>query len=667
MRRKRVTTVRHALSVLAASLLFIPAALFAAGDMEGGASQGLVTPAVHTNAEVYQFDEWVSMSGPIASFSEAPMLASIVATGDLPPVTERLPSDPLVVQPVDEIGQYGGTLRELRDPGESLINGDHWVWEYATAYSPDMSTIFPNVLAGWEWSEDGKSITLFLRDGMHWSDGKPFVADDFMFYWDDIGRNAELFPTAPSNMLFGGEPGTISKISDSAVQISWNVPAGMFVEFMARWRPANYAHTDYLKQFHPAYTSMETIEASMKKDGYETWTDQFLKKYHPQHNPELPVIGPWKLDNYPTDQVLMMSRNPYYWKVDTAGNQLPYIDSIESALMPDAEAMLLKVLAGESDLQAPPGDWGGLANLQVVMENSTERDYRLIQYWWPGGEQGLIVFNQSHKDPVMKEIQSAKRFRIALSVAIDRDEINQTFYKGQGVPSQPTVQAGPPYYGERLFKVYLQHDPKLANGLLDDMGLSQRDSDGFRLRPDGERLRFVLTVMPAGESAEIAELYKGYWEDVGIELVNKPGNWEQIGPMLTSGEYDLIMWPFGLAGRPMNPLVRGEVVSTSYYLPNMQWNAWLKSGGESGDEPPEEFKQIAEIRERAIRMPSEAERIVMTMEIFQMLEDELYMIGAVRPPRQDYYGIVSNRLGNIPNPIIAEHIHEVPSQFYFKQ
>ena len=142
------------------------------------------------------------------------------------------------------------------------------------------------------------------------------------------------------------------------------------------------------------------------------------------------------------------------------------------------------------------------------------------------------------------------------------------------------------------------------------MGLDQRDSDGFRLRPDGERLRFVLTVMPAGESAEIAELYKGYWEDIGIELVNKPGNWEQIGPMLTSGEYDLIMWPFGLAGRPMNPLVRGEVVSTSYYLPNMQWNAWLKSGGESGDEPPEAFKEIAEIRERAIRMPSEAARIV---------------------------------------------------------
>ena len=629
----------------------------------------LIAPAAvtaDTNAHIYQFDEWASMSGPIASFSEAPMLASMVAAGDLPPLSERLPSNPLVVEPVGEIGRYGGTLRELRAEN-GPINADHWVWEYSAAYSPDMSSIFPNALAGWEWNDDVTSITLRLREGMRWSDGKPFVADDFLFYWNDIGLNQELNPSPPSQMRFGGAAGAMTRISDTAVRIDWDAPAGLFVEFMARWRPANYAHAEYLRQFHPAHASMESIEASMKEGGFETWVDQFTTIYNPQNSPTVPVIGPWQVEGMPTDQVITMSRNPYYWKVDTAGNQLPYIDSIQSTGVPPGEAELLKILAGESDLQAP-GQWGGIDNLQVVNGNADAAGYRRIQYWWPGGEQGLILFNFSHQDPVLREIQNDKRFRIALSHAIDRGEINQTFYKGLGVPSQPTVQAGPPFYGENLFKVYLEHDPQLANDLLDRMGLDRRDGEGYRLRSDGERLRMQIYVMPLGQSNEIADLYKDYWQEIGIEIVNRAGTWDAFGAVYNSGDFDLIMFPFGLAGRPMNPLVRGEVVPVgTWFSPNAPWAAWLNSGGAEGDEPPEALKRIAELRERAISLSDEAEVVALTMEIFDILEDELYMIGAVRPPTQDYYGIASTRLGNIPDPIIAEHIHEVPAQFYFER
>ena len=627
----------------------------------------LIAPAAvtaDTNAQVHQLDEWASMAGPIASFSQAPMLASMVAAGDLPPLAERLPSNPLVVEPVGEIGRYGGTLREMRAEN-GPINADHWVWEYAAAYSPDMSSIFPNALAGWEWNDDVTSITLHLREGMRWSDGKPFVADDFLFYWNDIGLNEELNPSPPSQMRFGGEAGSMTRLSDTSVRIDWEVPAGLFVEFMARWRPANYAHSEYLKRFHPDYASMESIEAAMQEGGFETWTDQFTTIYNPQNSPTVPVIGPWKVEGMPTDQVITMSRNPYYWKVDTAGNQLPYIDSIQSTGVPVGEAELLKILAGESDLQAP-GQWGGIDNLQVVNRNAADAGYRRIQYWWPGGEQGLILFNFSHQDPVLKELQNDKRFRIALSHAIDRDEINQTFYKGLGVPSQPTVQAGPPFHGENLFKVYLDHDPQRANDLLDEIGLDRRDGDGYRLRSDGERLRMQIYVMPLGQSNEIAELYKDYWKEIGIEIVNRAGTWDAFGAVYNSGEFDLIMFPFGLAGRPMNPLVRGEVVPVgTWFSPNAPWAAWLNSGGAEGDEPPAALKRIAELRERAISLSDEAEVVALTMEIFDILEDELYMIGAVRPPTQDYYGIASTALGNVPDPIIAEHIHEVPAQFYF--
>ncbi len=650
MRTRRIdVTRRAAVAAAVAALLIAPAAVMA-----------------DTNAKVYQLDEWVSMSGPIASFKEAPMLASMVAAGDLPPLSERLPSNPLVVEPVGEIGRYGGMLRELRAEN-GPVNANHWVWEYSAAYSPDMSSIFPNALAGWEWNDDVTTITLHLREGMKWSDGKPFVADDFLFYWNDIGMNEELNPSPPSQMRFGAAAGVMAKISDTAVQIAWEVPAGLFVEFMARWRPANYAHSEYLKQFHPGYASMESIEASMKEGGFETWIDQFTTIYNPQNSPTVPVIGPWKVEGMPTDQVITLSRNPYYWKVDTAGNQLPYIDSIQSTGVPPGEAELLKILAGESDLQAP-GQWGGIDNLMVVNGNADSAGYRRIQYWWPGGEQGLILFNFSHQDPVLKDIQNDKRFRVALSHAIDRDEINQTFYKGLGAPSQPTVQAGPPFHGENLFKVYLEHDPQKANDLLDEMGLDRRDGDGYRLRSDGERLRMQIYVMPLGQSNEIADLYKDYWQEIGIEIVNRAGTWDAFGAVYNSGEFDLIMFPFGLAGRPMNPLVRGEVVPVgTWFSPNAPWAAWLNSDGAEGDEPPEALKRIAELREQAISLSDEAEVVALTMEIFAILEDELYMIGAVRPPTQDYYGIASTALGNVPDPIIAEHIHEVPAQFYFKQ
>ena len=650
--RKRIDLARRVAPIAVAVALLIVPSLAMAQMMD-------------TNSEVHQLNEWQGMHGVISSFSEAPMLASMVAAGDLPPLAERLPSNPLVVEPVDEVGQYGGVLRELRPEG-TIINGDHWVWEYATAYSPDMSSIYPNALAGWEWSADGMTITLHLREGMKWSDGKPFVADDFLFYWNDIGLNEELFPTPPSQMRFAGEAGTISKVSDTAVQISWDVQAGMFVEFMARWRPANYAHSEFLKAFHPGHTSMDKVEAAVKEAGFETWTDHFKEIYNPQHSPKTPVIGPWKLENEKTDQVLVMNRNPYYWKIDTAGNQLPYIDAIHSQGVPPGEAELLKILAGESDLQAP-GPWGGIANLQVVNENADSAGYRRIQYWWPGGEQGLIIFNFAHQDEVLRDLQSDKRFRIALSHAIDRDEINQTFYKGLGVASQPTVEAGPPYYGENLFKIYLEHDLDKANGILDELGLDKRDGDGYRLRSDGERLRMQIYAMPSGLTAEIADLYTGYWGDIGIETVARAGSWDAFGGIYNTNDFDLIMFPFGLAGRPMNPLIRGEVVPVgTWFTPGREWAAWLNTDGAEGMEPPDELKQIAALRERAISSADEAERIAITMEIFSLLEEGLYMIGAVRPPRQDYYGIASLKLGNVPDPIIAEHIHEVPAQFYFK-
>jgi peptide/nickel transport system substrate-binding protein len=337
---------------------------------------------------------------------------------------------------------------------------------------------------------------------------------------------------------------------------------------------------------------------------------------------------------------------------------------VNITVVQDNEVLVLKAIQGEFDIF---GQNSALADFPVYQENKEKGGYEVYNWIVTDANQMGIQFNLTIEDPVKRELFRDRRFRIAFSHAIDRDEINQTFYKGLGVASQPTVEAGPPYYGENLFKIYLEHDPDQANAILDELGLDERDGDGYRLRSDGERLRMQIYAMPSGLTAEIADLYTGYWGDIGIETVARAGSWDSFGGIYNTNDFDLIMFPFGLAGRPMNPLIRGEVVPVgTWFTPGREWAAWLNTDGAEGMEPPDELKQIAALRERAISSADEAERIAITMEIFSLLEEGLYMIGAVRPPRQDYYGIANANLGNIPDPIIAEHIHEVPAQFYFK-
>lgn len=626
-----------------------------------------VTSVLAQNVQVYDLEEYEQLTGKKLEFQEAPMLRTMVATGELPPLEQRLPEDPLVVKPLEEIGQYGGTLRRLNERGRDNFRMQ-FGFEFLGNYAPDMSYIYPNVLKGWEASEDAKNYTLYLRKGMKWSDGYPFTADDLMFWYEDVALNKELYPAPPSRLVIDGEPGVMKKIDDYTIEVSFPVSFGVFIENFARWRPNPYLPKHYMKQFHPKYTTMDEIKKVMKKEGYDSWVALFNAKDGGMdlwNDPERPTLSAWVAQNLPGGPIQTMTRNPYYWKVDTEGNQLPYIDKITRFVVMDPEAMLLKTLAGEVDIQAAVY-FGGVKNYSLVMENRERGNYRVVQSWWPPNNVGSVHFNYSHQDPVLKKLMNDKRFRIALSVAINREEINQIVFKGLAVPSHPTVASGPPYYGERLFKNYLQYDPKLANQLLDEIGLSKRDKEGYRLRPDGKRLRMVNTIFaPQPVVPEIAELDKGYWKEIGIEIVSRPLARALEVPTLQSGEYDIVTYFMTLGGRPMNPLQR--MGTSGLYGIAPQWTLWVQSEGEKGEEPPQEVKRMVEIREEALVTADEEERTALTLEILKILEERLWVVGGLNEPLRGRYEVVTNRIRNIPSYMCGEWLYTIPAQYFIKE
>lgn len=626
-----------------------------------------VTSVLAQNVQVYDLEEYEQLTGKKLEFQEAPMLRTMVATGELPPLEQRLPEDPLVVKPLEEIGQYGGTLRRLNERGRDNFRMQ-FGFEFLGNYAPDMSYIYPNVLKGWKVSEDAKRFTLYLRKGMRWSDGHLFTADDLMFWYEDVALNKELYPAPPSRLVIDGEPGAMKKIDDYTIEVSFPVSFGVFIENFARWRPNPYLPKHYMKQFHPKYTTMDEIKKVMKKEGYDSWVALFNAKDGGMdlwNDPERPTLSAWVAQNLPGGPIQTMTRNPYYWKVDTEGNQLPYIDKITRFVVMDPEAMLLKTLAGEVDIQAAVY-FGGVKNYSLVMENRERGNYRVVQSWWPPNNVGSVHFNYSHQDPVLKKLMNDKRFRIALSVAINREEINQIVFKGLAVPSHPTVASGPPYYGERLFKNYLQYDPKLANQLLDEIGLSKRDKEGYRLRSDGKRLRMVNTIFaPQPVVPEIAELDKGYWKEIGIEIVSRPLARALEVPTLQSGEYDIVTYFMTLGGRPMNPLQR--MGTSGLYGIAPQWTLWVQSEGEKGEEPPQEVKRMVEIRKEALVTADEEERTALTLEILKILEERLWVVGGLNEPLRGRYEVVNNRIRNIPSYMCGEWLYTIPAQYFIKE
>ena len=615
-------------------------------------------------AQVFEKADWEKMSGMKLTYSEHPNLAKDAALAKL---EDRLPENPLVVLPARAIGTYGGTFLIL----ERYTN-DMFMQEFLVSFSPDFSAIVPNVASAWDASPDAREYTFYLRKGMKWSDGHPFTADDFLFAWNDCILNEELYPTPPAEAMVAGEPGVMTRIEDYTIKISFSAPNGAFLETLASWRKNEpFAPAHHLKKFHPAYTPMEEIQKEVKARKLETWQDLFMSEYIIEgFSNTRPQICAWTPANPHTDVIFTLVRNPYYWKVDVEGQQLPYIDRIDNEMLEGgAEAYILRSLTGDVDLFLT-GGWGGIDVLPLAVQKAKENDLVLIDSIETSGYPiGKILFNFFHKDPVLKEIFRDKNFRIALSHAINREEMNKLLLKNMGKPTQQTFAEGPPYFGEKIGKQYLEFDLAKSNRLLDEMGLDKKDSEGYRLRSDGKRLRLQLDIPSkwVTSAAESAELYKGYFKEIGIEIQVKVYDWNFFIQRLDTSEHDLAIFTTIWTSRPMNPLYRHTFVPIQVEREAVDWGKWFVSGGKEGEEPPDAFKRFMEIREEAIQTPDEKKRNEMIHEMGVLKDSMLLTVGALWPSNIGSFQVISGRLQNVPDPSYAYHIYNIPAQYFFKE
>ncbi len=580
----------------------------------------------------------------IEKFNEAPMLRLKVAAGELPPIEQRLPEEPLVDKPFEEVGIYGGVLR-LAMQGLSAWQGHpatQRMIEYMLNLDRKGQKAVPNIAKGWDFSEDGKTFTLYLRRGMKWSDGAPFTADDILFFWEDVILNDEITPVKPAKWMPGGELMTMEKVDDYAVSFHFSKPYWTVIFRLSGTAFQGYQNDIFLpkhalKKYHIDYNP-EANELA-KEENHDYWWQLFNAKraFNPwtQRNPDIPTLGPWTVKQILPEGVIY-ERNPYYWKVDTAGNQLPYIDTVKAVVFGDPTTMVLKMVSGEYDYcdfaLTSPKDY------PVLMEGAEKGGYYVWLIKSVRGNAAGHFFNQNyHEDEVIGEFLRNKKFRQALSLAVNREEINEIHFLGKGTPRRATVHPSCSYYKEEWGTAYAEYDTEEANRLLDEIGLDKRDKEGFRLRPDGKTLHIVMSIYGPG-----FELMKEYWEEVGVKTTINSVDSAYLGTLWGAGKYMVSGWGFGATAE--SAVASGGLTDLYGHWFAPQWDIWWKTNGESGEEPPEEIKRVWGLYDEVPFMPEE-ERNKALIEIFDIWAENVWVMGIVG--MLPFPAITNINLGNI--------------------
>jgi peptide/nickel transport system substrate-binding protein len=592
----------------------------------------------------------VAVPAGAAALVETPMYEQDVAAGKLPPVAERVPQAPLVVdlaaerkepgKPGGEIAWMAGRARDIR-----IMN----TYSYArlVGYGPDFK-LHPDILQSVD--VDGEKVfTLHLRPGHKWSDGQPFTSDDFRYFWEDVSLDKELMPYGPdARLLVDGEPPKVEFPDAQTVRYSWSKPNPDFLPSIAGATPLYiFAPAHYLKQFHKKYTDAAALDALVKEAGARNWVALYTQrsKLIDSANPDLPVLEPWVNTTKAPAERFVFVRNPYYHRVDGQGRQLPYLDRVivnivEGSLIP------AKAGTGEADLQARGLRFDNISFLKAG-EQSGSYKVRL----WPTalGSEVALYPNLNCNDPDWRALNRDVRFRRALSLAIDRDEINQTVFFGQARPSQNTVLPESPYYDEALATEWAQLDLAKANALLDEIGLTKRDGDGIRLMPNGKRLEIV--VESAGERSletDILQLVRESWAKIGVALHTAQSQRDVFLQRIFAGDTVMSVWmgwDNGLITPTTGPTQLAPVDQNWLQYP--KWGQYVQTGGSAGEKPDVEFGQKLMALYGEWRGTTDAaRRDAIIREMIKIQADEVTSIGTVQGVLQPV--VVKARLHNVP-------------------
>jgi len=607
------------------------------------------------------------------SYKESPVLADLVKAGKIPPVAQRIPKDALVVKPTEKVGKYGGSWRLAFRPVDTWSLWGYVIKENEIRFAEDFKTLIPSLFKSFQASPDNKVFTFTLRQGIKWSDGDPYDADDYVFWWEDIVNNAELSPSQPAEFKAAGKLATFQKIDQYTIRFTFTSPYSTFLLRLAQPRYSSSSTgpiarpSHYLKQFHPKYATQAAIDKAVKDGGYNTWMDMFGAKAGNVTNPDVPVLTAWRNLDLSTGAMMRFERNAYYWKVDTAGNQLPYIDKLEMYFYSDAETCLLKALAGECDFQYRTV--ASLPNYPTLFKGQDKGGYRLVPSDTLHSNVFTTFLNRTTTDPIKNKLYNDLRFRQALSLAIDRNQINDVLMGGTADIMQVSPPVGSPSYEESTAKMYTKYDPAAANKLLDEIGLKWDAKKEWRLGPDGKPLSFtkVFYVSWPLFQAEAQDLIKENWKAIGINVNNKFLDRTLWTTTMAGNDWDMSAYATDTGGGAYLPLAGAGLFPQSVgWYAGPQWGLWFSSEGKSGIEPPAEVKKLRALYEEYATTATQARMVEIEKEAFKLYVSQLMAIGiSSRPPAEIYY-VTNKKLKNVPPKVMDDVTFHIPAQFYFE-
>ncbi len=570
-----------------------------------------------------------AFAGPL----EPAFFADAVAAGDLPDMATRLPKNPRVINLAAmgrQVGTHGGKIRMLiggqRDVRLVPVNSYARLVGYdaALALHPDVAESYT--------VEDGRIFTFTLREGHRWSDGSPFTAEDFRYAWDDVITNLDLNKGGPSQDLRSGDEVCAFEILDTlTVRYTFAAPAPDFLPRLAAPLPLILALPGaYLRQFNARYADEAALAPLIEEFRVDDWQALHTKmsRQNRPENPDLPTLEAWRPRTAPPAEQFTFERNAFFHRVDETGQQLPYVDELELNVS-STEIITAKTATGESDLQL-----AGIGFPDYTLLKSAEKTYPLKVSLWKRtqGSAVSLMPNLNYLDPVWRALFHDVRVRRALSLAINRAEINKVIFYGLGREAADTVLPESSLYRPEYASAYADFDPEQANALLDEAGLATRDIYGTRLLPDGRAAGII--VESAGESSletDVLELITDHFRDVGIPLYIRTSQRDIFRSRALGGAVMMSVWQGLDNGIPTADMSPEDLAPTSDA--QLQWPVWgtYYSSGESAGEAPDmpEAQQLVDLLKQWRSTITTEDRAAIWHQMLALRAEQVFAIGTV--------------------------------------
>ena len=632
-------------------LVLASMSIFAAGQQEAAAVAVTGKTVEDPGKDTFEtLSEWEAYIGEKVTLQESPFMKAKVAAGEIPSLENRLPKEPVVFLPhtdVKKIGTWGDTVYMSSAGG--IAGGAN---ELACGFVMEHSytkNIHMNIWLSMEPRDEGRVWYIKLREGLKWSDGTPYTTADVKFWYEDWVLNKEINPRLFDQMKqASGNPVIMEFLDDYTFQYVFEEPFVMMesVHMLGAW-PCWFAK-HYARQFHPNYTDKATLDKMVKEAGMNSWVELFNFKnndYAGYDNPDKPFMVPWVCIQPKPATTIIFKANPFYYAVDVEGKQLPYIETLNIEMMADAEVAKLKALRGEFDFMM----MFSVSLYPTAMEESKKGKIRVTRWGHTATNGGLLEFNLTTTDPILRPLFRDKRFRFGVSHAINREQIIALNYFGLVQAQQSGWSENSKFFDPDLLYAAIEYDPDLASKYLDEAGLNRRDSDGWRLRSDGKRME-VNIVTYAGDHEKDLEIIADNLKAVGLFT-----NWRIHGAVHTLRSanqlevmYDAYNWGTN-EGSYYQAASVGVPYGRGYWM--VLWNMWYTTNGAEGEKPIPEILANLESYGRLNTSIDPDVRKAAMRDITQRGAENLWVVGTINNP--GYTIIYNSKLQNVPTEFVA--------------